>query len=113
MLDLIHTREPPSLRHKLRSMCEKYIYIFSTAFQAESTDQPQMTIEVDKTKGSLTNTDYPRTHSVENNLRLENSVPSCKAWGVIRHSMASEWNQVHIVPKPIPEKGDPPLTLCC
>jgi len=67
LIDLIQIQGLPSLRQKLRALCEEYSDIFDTAVRAESADIPPMlSIKIDETKWkSNKHRLSPRTHSVE------------------------------------------------
>ena len=103
MIDLIRIEGPPSLQHKLRALCEEYVDIFATAVRAEAADLPPMLIKVDETKWKSNKHRLPpRTHSVEKQSQIREQCDKLLDLGVIRHSTASEWSQVHMVPKPTP-----------
>jgi len=48
----------------------------------------------------------PRKHSEEKQKEIRNQVDELLELGVIKESKATEWSQVHLVPKPTPE-GQP------
>ena len=45
LIDLIQIQGPPSLRQKLRALCEEFSDIFDTAVRAEPADIPPMSIK--------------------------------------------------------------------
>jgi len=49
LVDLIQIEGPPSLRLKLRALCEEYSDIFATAVRGEPANIPPMSIKVDDT----------------------------------------------------------------
>ena len=58
-----------------------------------------------RTCSSGTNGDYPviGLHSEEKQKEIRKQVDALLKLGVIKESQASEWSQVHLVPKPTPE----------
>ena len=77
LIDLLQIQGPPSLRRKLRALCEEYSDIFDTAVRAESADIPPMSIKIDESKWK-SNIDYPLEHILwRNNPRLDSSVINC------------------------------------
>jgi hypothetical protein len=84
---------------KLRALCEEYSDIFDTAVRAESTDIPPKSIKIDETKWKSNKHRLPpRTHSVEKHSQIRQQCDQLLELGVVRHSTASEWSQVHMVP---------------
>jgi len=103
LIDLIQIQGPPSLQRKLRALCEEFSDIFDTAVRAEPADIPPMSIKIDETKWKSNKHRLPpRTHSVEKQSQIRQQCDQLLELGVIRHSTASEWSQVHMVPKPTP-----------
>jgi hypothetical protein len=103
VLELIQIDGPPSLQRKLRALCAEYRDVFATSVRDEPADIPAMTIKVDETKWKSTKHRLPpRSHSVEKQTQIREQCDKLLALGVIRHSTASEWSQVHMVPKPNP-----------
>ncbi len=63
-----------------------------------------MKISIDEEKWRLPcNRAPPRRHSEEKQKEIRKQVDSLLSLGVIKESQASEWSQVHLVPKPTPE----------
>lgn len=99
LIDLIQIQGPPSLRQKLRALCEEFSDIFDTAVRAEPADIPPMSIKIDETKWKSNKHRLPpRTHSVEKQSQIRQQCDQLLELGVVRHSTASEWSQVHMVP---------------
>jgi hypothetical protein len=100
LIDLIQIQGPPYLRQKLRARCEEYSDIFDTAVRTESADIPPMlSIKIDETKWKSNKHRLPpRTHSVEKQSQIRQQCDQLLEFGVVRHSTASEWSQVHMVP---------------
>ena len=87
----------PELQEQLRSLCREYIDIFSTSVR--SLPDP-MVIEIDRTKWEVPRNRLPsRHHSTEKQLAIRPQVIKLLELGVIEESQASEWSQVHPVPK--------------
>ena len=99
LIDLLQIQGPPSLRRKLRALCEEYSDIFDTAVRAELVDIPPMSIRIDESKWKSNKVRLPpRTHSVEKQSQIRQQCDLLLELGVIRHSTASKWSQVHMVP---------------
>jgi len=58
LIDLIQIQGLPSLRQKLRALCEEYSGIFDTAVRTEPADIPPMSIKIGETKWKSNNIDY-------------------------------------------------------
>ena len=70
-----------------------------------------MKIVVDEDKWRLPcNRAPPRRHSEEKQKEIRKQVDALLDLGVIKESRATEWSQVHLVPKPTPE-GQPPRRM--
>ncbi len=63
-----------------------------------------MKIVIDEDKWRLPwNRHPPRKHSEEKQKEIRKQVDALLRLGVIKESKATEWSQVHLVPKPTPE----------
>ncbi len=90
----------PWLQEQLRSLCREYIDIFSTSVRSLPAQVDPMVIEIDRTKWEVPrNRLPPRHHSAEKQLAIRTQVNKLLELGVIEESQASEWSQVHPVPK--------------
>ena len=88
------------LQEQLRSLCREYIDIFSTSVRSLPAQIDSMVIEIDQTKWEVPrNRLPPRHHSAEKQLAIRTQVNKLLELGVIEESQASEWSQVHQVPK--------------
>jgi hypothetical protein len=103
LIDLIQIQGPPSLRRSC-GLCVKNSQTSSIQpFGRNQLIFHPCPLKSTKRNGSLTNIDYPPEHILwRNSPRLDSSATNCLELGVIRHSTASEWSQVHMVPKPTP-----------
>lgn len=105
ILDKIELHGSTSLRSKLRSLCEKYRDIFSESVRAEPARIPPMELKVDPEKWqSNKNRGPPRPQSREKQKEIAKQVNNYLKLGVIQPVNASEYSQVHLVPKPSPNE---------
>jgi len=83
------------------------IDVFATKVRREPAAVEPMKIVIDEDKWRLPcNRAPPRKHSEEKQKEIRKQVDALLELGVIKESQATEWSQVHLVPKPTPE-GQP------
>ena len=93
----------PQLEKRLKALVLEYIDVLATKFRREPAAVDPMKIVIDKDKWQLPcNRAPPRRHSEEKQKEIRKQVDL----GVIKESHATEWSQVHLVPKPTPA-GEP------
>jgi hypothetical protein len=97
----------PHLQTRLRALVREFIDVFATKVRREPAAVEPMKIVIDKDKWRLPcNRQPPRRHSEEKQKEIRKQVDALLKLGVIKESKATEWSQVHLVPKPTP-KGAP------
>ena len=97
----------PQLQAKLKALVREYIDVFATKVRREPAAVEPMKIVIDEDKWRLPcNRAPPRKHSEEKQREIRKQVDVLLELGVIKDSRATEWSQVHLVPKPTPE-GQP------
>lgn len=105
LIDKIHLLGTPVLREKLRSLCNEFEDIFSETVKSDPADVPPMEIKVDLDKWQTGRSrGPPRPQSFERQEAIAKQVDLYKKLGVIEPSLATEYSQVHLVPKP--KKGE-------
>ena len=110
LLDLIHIEGSEELQAKLKALCKEYRDIFSTTVRGRPANLPEMKIEVDDTKWKHgRNRLPPRQHGPEKQAEIIKQIKMLLDLDIIEISVASEWSQVHMVPKPTP--GEWRLTI--
>jgi hypothetical protein len=106
----------PQLQTKLKALVLEFIDVFATKVRREPAAVGPMKIVIDEDKWRLPcNRAPPRKHSEEKQKEIRKQVDALLELGVIKESQATEWSQVHLVPKPTPE-GQPQkwrFTLDC
>ena len=101
LLDQIKIEGSTSLKKALRALCEEFKDIFSTTVRNVPAAIPTMDIEVDMTKWrNKANKLAPRIHSPEKQKEILKQLKILLDLDIIEISTASEWSQVHMVPKP-------------
>ena len=94
----------PQLQTRLKALVLEFIDVFATKVRREPAAVEPMKIVIDKEKWRLPcNRAPPRRHSEEKQKEIRKQVDALLKLGVIKESQASEWSQVHLVPKPTPE----------
>ena len=97
----------PQLQAKLKALVREFIDVFATKVRREPAAVEPMKIVIDEVKWRLPcNRAPPRKHSEEKQKEIRKQVDVLLELGVIKESRATEWSQVHLVPKPTPE-GQP------
>lgn len=91
------------LQTKIRSLCEEFDDIFTETVRDQPADIPPMEIEVDPEKWHINkHRGPPRPQSTVRQQVIEKQVKLLEKLNVIEVSTASEYSQVHLVPKPEP-----------
>ena len=91
------------LQTNIHNLCREYIDIFSEAVRSEPARVPPMEIAVDKSKWHTNkNRGPPRPQSEIRQEAIKKQVNKYLELGVIQPSKASEYSQVHLVPKEEP-----------
>ena len=86
----------PQLQKRLKALVLEFIDVFATKVAAVE----PMKISIDKDKWRLPcNSAPPHRHSEEKQKEIRKQVDALLKLGVIKESQASEWSQVHLVPK--------------
>ena len=94
----------PQLQMRLRALVREYIDIFATKVHREPAAVEPTKIVIDEDKWRLPcNHKPPRRHSEEKQKEIRKQVDALLKLGVIKESKATEWSQVHLVPKPTSE----------
>jgi hypothetical protein len=95
------------LQTKLKALVREFIDVFATKVRREPAAVEPVKIMIDEDKWRLPcNRAPPRKHSEEKQKEIRKQVDVLLDLGVIKESRATEWSQVHLVPKPTPE-GQP------
>ncbi len=82
----------------------EFIDFFATKVRLEPAAVEPMKIVIDEDKWRLPcNRQPPRRHSEGKQKDIRKQVDALLKLGVIKESKATEWSQVHLVPKPTPE----------
>jgi hypothetical protein len=107
LLSKITFEGSPQLQAKLKALVLEFIDVFATKVRREPAAVEPMKIVIDEEKWRLPcNRATPRKHSEEKQKEIRKQVDALLELGVIEESQATEWSQVHLVPKPTPE-GQP------
>ena len=97
----------PQLQAKFKALVREFIDVFATKVRREPAAVEPMKIVIDEEKWRLPcNCAPPCKHSEEKQKEIRKQVDALLELGVIKESLATEWSQVHLVPKPTPE-GQP------
>ena len=93
----------PQLQTRIQALVREFIDVFATKVRREPVAVEPMNI-IDEDKWRLPcNRQPPRRHSEEKQKEIRKQVDALLKLGVIKESKATEWSQVHLVPKPTPE----------
>ena len=91
----------PQLQKRLKALVLEFINVFATKVHREPAAVDPMKIVIDEDKSRLPcNRAPPRRHSEEKQKEIRKQVDVLLDLGVIKESQATEWSQVHLVPKP-------------
>jgi hypothetical protein len=90
----------PQLQAKLKALVRQYIDVFATKVRKEPAAVEPLKLVIDEDKWRLP------CNSEEKQKKIRKQVDALLELGVIKESQATEWSQVHLVPKPTPE-GQP------
>ena len=94
-----------TLQKKIRGLCEEFKDIFSEAVRSDPANVPPLELNVDLTKWQNNkNRGPPRPQSREKQKEISKQVNNYLKLGVIKPVNASEYSQVHLVPKPNPNE---------
>ena len=105
LLALIQFEGSPDFQEKLRSLCREFIDVFSTSVRSRPANVEPMEIVVDRLKWRHpAHRLPPRRHSSEKQAVIRTQTEALLKLGVIEESRATEWSQVHLVPKPNPNE---------
>ena len=101
LLDLIKFEGPIELQMKLKELCSEFRDIFSTTVRTQPAKVPEMSFEIIEQHWNHKRSRLPpRTHSSEKQAEILKQINSLLELDVIETSVASNWSQVHMVPKP-------------
>lgn len=101
VVDLIKIDGPDTLKLKLRALCEEYRDIFSTTVRKDPAKVPSMNFKVDERQWRHKRSRLPaRKQPLDRQHAIYEQLEKLLKLGVIEVSTASEWSQVHMVPKP-------------
>jgi hypothetical protein len=101
LVDLIKFEGPLELQTKLRDLCIEFRDIFSTTVRTQPAKVPEMSFEIiEQQWNHKRNRLPPRTHSSEKQAEILKQINLLLELDVIETSVASNWSQVHMVPKP-------------
>ena len=101
LLDLITFEGSPILQSNLRKLCEEFRDIFSTTVREKPANLPTMTFEINSQEWKHKRNRLPaRIHGPEKQAEILKQIEMLLNLGIIEISQASEWSQVHMVPKP-------------
>ena len=104
LMSKITFKGSPQLQTRLRALVREFIDVFATKVRREPAAVEPMKIVIDEDKWRLPcNRQPPRRHSEEKQKEIRKQVDALLKLGVIKESKATEWSQVHLVPKPTPE----------
>jgi hypothetical protein len=93
LMSKITFKGSPQLQTRLRALVREFIDVFEP-----------IKIVIDEDKWRLPcNRQPPRRHSEEKQKEIRKQVDALLKLGLIKESKATEWSQVHLVPKPTPE----------
>ena len=88
----------------LKALVFEFIDVFATKVRREPAAVEPMKLSIDKDKWRLPcNRVPPRRQCEENQKEIRKQVNAMLKLDVIKESQASEWSQVHLVPKPTAE----------
>ena len=101
LLDLVTIEGPPILQAKLKALCREYRDIFSTTVRSQPSKVPPMNFEIDLDKWqNKRNRLPPRVQCPDKQREILKQIKLLLDLDIIEVSTASEWSQVHMVPKP-------------
>jgi len=101
LLSLITIQGKSWLQSKLKELCMEFIDVFATKVRREPAMVEPMKIKVDQSKWQLPCNRAPsRRHSEEKQMEIRKQIDALLKLEVIHESQATEWSQVHLVPKP-------------
>ena len=101
LMSKITFKGSPQLQTRLKALVLELIDVFATKVRREPAAVEPMKIVIDKDKWRLPcNRAPPRRHFEEKQKEIRKKVDALLKLGVIKESQASEWSQVHLVPKP-------------
>lgn len=101
LLDLITIEGSPALQTRLKALCREFRDIFSTTVRADPAKVPEMSFKIDLDKWQhKRNRLPPRVQSPEKQREILKQIKLLLELDIIEVSTASEWSQVHMVPKP-------------
>jgi hypothetical protein len=104
LMSKIAFKGSPQLQTRLRALVREFIDVFATKVRREAAAVEPMKIVIDEDKWRLPcNRQPPRGHSEEKQKEIRKQVDVLLKLGAIKESKATEWSQVHLVPKPTPE----------
>jgi hypothetical protein len=104
LMSKITFKGSPQLQTRLRALVREFIDVFASKVRREPAAVEPMKIVIDEDKWRLPcNRQPPRRHSEEKQKEIRKQVDALLKLGVIKESKATEWSQVHFVPKPTPE----------
>ena len=90
----------PQLQRSIRQLCTEFKDIFSVTVKSEQAKVPAMDLKVNPDKWHTNkNRGPPRPQSEVRRAAIEKTVKKYLDLGVIEPSPASEYSQVHLVPK--------------
>lgn len=105
LIEKINVFGSEQLQTKIKSLCYEYQDIFSEVVRTEPARVPPMEIAVDSNKWySNKNRGPPRPQSDIRQAAIKTQVNKYLDLGVIKPSKASEYSQVHLVPKGEPNE---------
>jgi hypothetical protein len=103
LMSKITFKGSPQLQTRLLALVREFIDVFATKVRREPVAVEPMNI-IDKDKWRLPcNRQPPRRHSEEKQKEIRKQVDALLKLGIIKESKATEWSQVHLVPKPTPD----------
>ena len=101
LLDLITFEGSPALQIKLKQLCAEFRDIFSTTVREQPAKVPEMSFEIIEQQWNHKRSRLPpRAHSSDKQAEILKQINSLLELDVIEPSVASNWSQVHMVPKP-------------
>ena len=93
------------LQERLTNVILEYRHIFSRKLRAEPANVPPFDIEVDEEKWYATlNQKAPRLQNIQKQEVIQKNISQMLELGIIRPSSESTYSQVHLPPKPGPDK---------
>ena len=103
LIEKIDIQGSLSTQRQIRKLCEQYADIFSENVRADPANVPPMEIKVDPLKWQTPrNRGPPRTQSNTKMQEIEKQIKKYLELGVIKPVAASEYSNIHMVPKSTP-----------